>query len=59
MNTAKSPNEKLAQLHAQLNHLKTVFEDLISHETEFEKLKPIHTQMKALEKAINDALREN
>ena len=59
MNTAKTPNETLAQLEAQLNHLKTIFEDLITHETEFEKLKPIRTQIKALEQAINDALREN
>lgn len=59
MNTAKTPNEKLAQLQAQLKNLKTVFEDLILNETEFEKLKPFRTQITALEKAIKDALREN
>ena len=46
-------------MQSQLEDLKKMFEDLISHETEFEKLKPIRMQIKALERAIATALNEN
>ena len=54
----KTPNEKLVHMQSQLEDLKKMFEDLISHETEFEKLKPIRMQIKALERAIAFALNE-
>ena len=54
----KNPEEKLAYLQSQLDHLKKNFDDLISHEAEFEKLKPIRMQIRALEKAIAAALNE-
>ena len=54
----KTPNEKLVHMQSQLEDLKKNFEHLISHEIEFEKLKPIRMQIKGLETAIATALNE-
>lgn len=55
----ETTEREVTQLQLQLEHLKATFEELISHEADFEKLKPIRMQINSLEKAIPNSLTEN